>query len=410
MGRVAELVRRWAYAAVPEAAGKRDLRLDLLRGFCVFVMVADHIGGEPSWLYAITGGGRFFVSAAEGFVLVSGITIGIVYGDLFARRGPREMLAKLLARARLLYTVTVTFTLVFAGLSLVLGDPWTRDVTPDRPHRFVLGIFTLHRSYSLTDVLLLYTFLVLFAGPLLLLIGRSRWPVVLAASWTLWLGWQLWPQQVQVPWEITDGGFPFAAWQVIFTNGLVVGYHRARVVRLLSRWSLPLLIASAALTVALVAVFLNGALATYAGIPDGGIGQPVDRLFGKHDLRGGRLVALAIVGAFAYGLLSVAWVPVRRAVGWLLLPLGQQALSAYSVHLFVVALAASQLADPLRGLGQHAYIQVLGVLLVWVALPIIAQTVPRLRSLAASGRGSSLVRVWRTVRPFGGGIEGPAAS
>src|SRR5205809_973889 len=40
--------------------GKRDLRLDLLRGFAVFAMVADHIGGV-SWLYALTGGNRFFV-------------------------------------------------------------------------------------------------------------------------------------------------------------------------------------------------------------------------------------------------------------------------------------------------------------------------------------------------------------
>jgi len=48
------------------------MRLDLLRGFCVVVMVADHIGGEQSWLYIMTGGNRFFTSAAEGFVLISG--------------------------------------------------------------------------------------------------------------------------------------------------------------------------------------------------------------------------------------------------------------------------------------------------------------------------------------------------
>ncbi len=41
-------------------------------------MVADHIGGESSWLYVITSGNRFFTSAAEGFVLISGITKGTV--------------------------------------------------------------------------------------------------------------------------------------------------------------------------------------------------------------------------------------------------------------------------------------------------------------------------------------------
>src|SRR4029079_315261 len=60
-------LRDLGYAAVPESRGKRDLRIDLLRGFCVFVMIVDHVGGESSWLYLVTGGNRFFVSAAEGF-------------------------------------------------------------------------------------------------------------------------------------------------------------------------------------------------------------------------------------------------------------------------------------------------------------------------------------------------------
>jgi hypothetical protein len=48
-------------------------------------MVADHIGGESSWLYVITSGNRFFTSAAEGFVLISGITIGMVYRGVIDR-------------------------------------------------------------------------------------------------------------------------------------------------------------------------------------------------------------------------------------------------------------------------------------------------------------------------------------
>ena len=32
----------WTYAA----ESSRDLRLDLLRGFCVFAMIADHVGGD----------------------------------------------------------------------------------------------------------------------------------------------------------------------------------------------------------------------------------------------------------------------------------------------------------------------------------------------------------------------------
>src|SRR5215216_6626704 len=78
----ARSLRGWRYVA----EGKRDLRLDYLRGFAVFAMVADHLGGA-SWLYALTGGNRFFVSAAEGFVLIAGLVVGIVYGDRARQRG-----------------------------------------------------------------------------------------------------------------------------------------------------------------------------------------------------------------------------------------------------------------------------------------------------------------------------------
>ena len=84
-----ECLRAVAYAAAPEASGKRDLRIDLLRGICVFVMIVDHVGGEQSWFYALTGGNRFFVSAAEGFVLLSGLSMGMVHANTISREGAR---------------------------------------------------------------------------------------------------------------------------------------------------------------------------------------------------------------------------------------------------------------------------------------------------------------------------------
>ncbi len=52
------------------AESARSLRIDLLRGYCVFAMVVDHVGG-PSILYLLTGGNRFYTSAAEGFIFIS---------------------------------------------------------------------------------------------------------------------------------------------------------------------------------------------------------------------------------------------------------------------------------------------------------------------------------------------------
>ncbi len=103
VARVTERFADWRYAG-----GKRDLRLDLLRGFAVFAMVADHLGGDPSWLYNVTGGNHFLFSAAEGFVFISGLVMGIVYAGIIAKKGVGEASWKALQRAVTLYLLTVS--------------------------------------------------------------------------------------------------------------------------------------------------------------------------------------------------------------------------------------------------------------------------------------------------------------
>jgi hypothetical protein len=79
---LAAIVTSWHYAG-----GRRDLRFDLLRGLAVIAMVTDHVGGQESWLYTLTGGNRFWTSAAEGFIFISGLVMGIVYPAVIARNG-----------------------------------------------------------------------------------------------------------------------------------------------------------------------------------------------------------------------------------------------------------------------------------------------------------------------------------
>src|SRR5438128_5057930 len=105
----------WRYEATAEGRGPRDLRGDLLRGFCVFVMIIDHVGGEQSWLYVFTGGNRWIVSAAEGFVLLSGFTMGMVHHRTIHVKGVRAMLEKVFGRAWLLHALTGVLTIRFAG-------------------------------------------------------------------------------------------------------------------------------------------------------------------------------------------------------------------------------------------------------------------------------------------------------
>ena len=68
-----------------DTGAKRDLRIDFLRGAAMVGMIVDHTGGDSSWLYVLTGGNRFFMSAAEAFFFMSGFVTGVVYSGLTAR-------------------------------------------------------------------------------------------------------------------------------------------------------------------------------------------------------------------------------------------------------------------------------------------------------------------------------------
>jgi hypothetical protein len=120
-------------------------------------------------------------------------------------------------------------------------------------------------------------------------------------------------------------------------------------------------------------------------------------LFGKPDLRIGRLLVFAGFFTFAFTLVTVAWEPIRRALGWLLLPLGQDALSAYILHLFVVALAVKvrplvfevTSATPL----ENTLFQLTGVSFIWAAISLRARALRQFRiglaramALLAAGR------------------------
>ena len=362
LSRVAERLRAWRYESSTDAANKRDLRVDLLRGFCVFVMIIDHVGGETSWLYWITGGNRFYVSAAEGFLFLSGFSMGMVHQVVIRKSGVRAMFGKVLGRAWFLYTLTVLLTIAFAAVSTTLGAPYVDTMTPAKGRLdFTFSVITFHRAYSLTDILVLYTLLMLAAGPALWLIARGYTGVVLAASVTAWTVAQLWPERIPRAWQITDGGFPFSAWQLIFFIGLVLGFHRHRLAAYLRPSAL------IAVGIAAIAALYVIRLITIHVIDQSGDLDVHELLFDKNDARIGRLVALLAVAAFLYAGATLTWVWLRRATGWLLLPMGQRALFAYGVQLFVVAFFASELMAPVRLDRENALFQAAAVGFVWVA-------------------------------------------
>lgn len=377
------VARGWRYTEV----GRRDLRIDFLRGFCAFAMVVDHIGGS-SYLYFLTGGNRFFVSAAEGFIFLSGLLVGLIYGHRIARDGLGAVQWHVLRRSFTLYGVTLGLTFTFVGLSRLAEMPWLQDVEPLTPS-LVVSLITLHHTYYLVDVMLLYTIVLAVAPLALLLLHTGRTWIVLLFSIGLWALYQHFPQQAEVPWPIVnDDVFRITAWQVWFFGGMVIGYHRSWIWSRLNR--IPRLPAAIVLTViaaALIALrvsegaFFPPSLLEQYHVADGP--ALLDAIFDKHLASPGRVLAFAVFFPLLYLLLTYCWRPLERVFGWLLIPFGQNALYVYAMHLFVVFLAALVLPY-VPGFDrfvawQNTPVQIMGVLLIWalVKRQILFDVIPR---------------------------------
>jgi enterochelin esterase-like enzyme len=357
----------------------RDLRIDLLRGFFVLAMIVDHVRGV-SPLYLLTGGNRFFVSAAEGFILLSGLMAGLIYRRVVARDGLGAAVRKVWARALTLYLLTVGITLVLLPLSELVGLPWAQGVDFTHSLNLVVGVLTLHRTYYLADVLLLYTLLFAVMPAALFLMTDGKTWLLVGLSWSVWGLHQLFPNEVAATWPIAGNYlFAFAAWQLLFFNGLALGYQRDRIPALTRQGARRLQIGTGFAFLGLIALFallempatsLPSQLTGFAASFTQAQLWFQEFVFGKADLRIGRVAAAAVVMPFIFLTLTRQWRTLNRPLTWLLAPLGQNSLYAFTAHVVVVAGVAMALTP--IGLAAsspwwlNAMLQVASILLIWM--------------------------------------------
>jgi hypothetical protein len=372
----------------------RDPRIDLLRGFCVFAMIVDHIGGA-SWLYWLTGGNTGPVTAAEGFVFLSGLVLGIVSRRRVSKDGLRAAIHATLSRAWTLYALTFVLTLAFVGLTVgsTLSLWVDRDLLGEIGSwpELIASVAAVRFTWHGTDILALYA-LLLAASPLcLILLSRRRPFVLLAASWGLWLAFQLAPERAVVPWHIEHAfTFPFAAWQALFTTALVIGYHRQGLTDWVTRESERThgagLIYRLGLGATACGLLLLGVTLTtehaHAMTLNGVTLSSLD-LFDKASLGIGRIATFASVSMVLFLGLTMFWKPIERATGWLLIPLGQASLYAYVVHLFLILVAYNvppYVGSPEPGWELHNTLgQLVLVLLLWAMVKgkVLFTIIPR---------------------------------
>ncbi len=352
---------------------KRDRRLDLLRGFAVFVMVVDHFGGA-SWLYLITGNNQFFTSGAEAFVLISGMVVGLVYKGILLRRGYKAAALKALKRALTLYLLTVVMTLSFAAVSSFFHLPWARGVDLGHPLVFTFNVLIFHETYYLADIPMMYAIFMALVPAGLWLLDTHRGYLLVLLSFVVWLGFQFVNAEQIMLWPtIGNTTFHPAAWQLIFAWAMVVGYYRDALwpaIGRIRRWQFLAFVTF--LFLLLLNLYSTDVNVFDALIPGFREQAVAAQLFNKSNVAPGRILATIVVFQFLYVLLTDFWKPIWRVLGWLFEPLGQNSLYSYTMHVAVIALFYIVLPHLPVDVTEHGIINTLlqlGVLLLlWVMI------------------------------------------
>ncbi len=175
------------------------------------IIMIDHVELFPNFFDFITGKGRLWVSAAEGFFFLSGLLIGMVYRRRLAQ-GMRYIFKKMWSRAAQLYIVGVGLTLLFLGWVDLSNHAPIKDTLPTPlPWGHLIEQALLMRfTYGWADFLVRFAILMLIAPFIFYLVSKGKWWLALAGSVAVWL--------------FRGDGFTLA-WQLIFNTGIIVGYH-----------------------------------------------------------------------------------------------------------------------------------------------------------------------------------------
>ncbi len=365
-------------------ATRRIDELDLLRGFFIVVIILDHLQFWPSPLQYITGEGRLWASAAEGFFLISGLLIGYlrIYKEWHT---PITILAKKLAsRALLLYLWGVGITLIVVAFTVLL--PGDGALLPKLPNTeqlnslptYIWSIISTSYSSDWIYFLRLYAIMMLMTPLFIWLIRKGWWFIAVGLSLSIYAGSLLF--------GINEGALQ---WQVLFFGAALIGWKLEFILGWLRAHPL---IRKVGITSVIIAT-LSTMVASYFFVHGWGIVESpstsisrdayisiranVDPLFSNNPM-----VPLRIGLSFLWfaGLLSLFHVGkkyIKRSLGWLLMPFGTQSLSLYCLQALILPFVVTLV--PMGGYFYNGLIGVIVVVGLWaiMKLPAVQKTLPR---------------------------------
>ena len=346
----------------------RDLRLDFLRGLFIFIMIVDHIGGR-SIIYYVTFGNQFFTSVTEGFFLISGIVTGIVYSKVVKRDGIGSGFIKSARRILSLYLITISLSLLILFLGEHFGVMSNKGIDLAQPIQPILNLLFFRNLYGHGQILVLYCYMFLLLPFAILLLENHKTGWLIVLSTLVYVMNVIYPDTllIQVHTYMSISGIQF-----IFFGGLLLGYNnniRKIQNKISSRWLL--LTGIMFLCLILLWNFLKDPTIIPFLHPTDQMLETIQLFFEKSFVAPGRILASIIVFGFLYILLTLSWKGINYLFGWLILPLGENSLFAFTFHLIIYMLF--EIVSKYFGYNMKSYwlnglFQALVVLIVWFCI------------------------------------------
>lgn len=334
-------------------SSERRWDLDAIRGVMLVLMALTH---WPT-LFSDPFGQPFgYVSAAEGFVMLSAFMAGMVYSARARRDGDDAMQDAFFKRALKIYACQAALLMFAFSFIAVIGIVGQQEAVTnllsfyiERPFTAFLSGLLLIYNPALLDILPIYILFMLIS-PLLLLHGLHRgWNGILVVSVALWLlsqfdlglgvygligGWIRLPISYQ-----NMGAFEIFSWQFLWVLGLWMGAtlgQRGGAPTVFPRWMV-----GAAIAIGITGLVWRHAVGQAPFLTD----HRFDALFDKWHIG-----PLRLINFFALLVLVMhfgPWLKARLPRLPVLETLGQASLPVFCAHL-VIALTALAFYGPPR--------------------------------------------------------------
>lgn len=345
---------------------ERDVRLDFFRGLAMFIIFIAHMPDNTwfDWIPARFG----FSSAAELFVFCSGLASSYAFGTLFVSQGFVLGTARVAFRMWQVYWSHIGLALIMIAASvigrLLTGVPYDERLGLAwffaNPGEGFVRLLTLTFTPNFLDILPMYLILLAMI-PVVVALGQRSPRALLAVMVATWLLIQL--TEINLPGGTAPGMSWFfnpLAWQIVFFTGFALGMG----------WVPTPRFRRGLLFYVCVAVLVVSVPINFWGFTDYVPALDAIRMMIEPYTVKTHQPALLFLHFLASAYVALTLVdPIRGQLARFLpiIQVGQQALAAFMASL-VLAWTGGMLLDHIgRGFFQVAAVNVVGIVLIFVA-------------------------------------------